>query len=95
MQVHDPGHLQLSEDVWVRVCARLQLSPREIQVVRGVFDDQKELCIAHRLGISPHTVNTYLQRLYAKLDVSSRPQLILRIMGEYLSATGATRGAKQ
>ena len=64
-------------------------------MVRGVFDDQKELCIAHRLGISPHTVNTYLQRLYAKLDVSSRPQLILRIMGEYLSATGATRGAKQ
>ncbi len=62
----------------------LRLSRREVQVVQGVFEDRKEESIAHELGISPHTVNTYFQRLYSKLRVSSRPQLIVRVMAEYL-----------
>src|SRR5712691_761584 len=70
---------------WPRLGTALRLSPRELQIVRGVFDDRKEESIAHELSISPHTVNTYFQRLYAKLRVSSRPQLILRVMAEYLT----------
>jgi DNA-binding NarL/FixJ family response regulator len=55
-----------------------------VQIVRGVFDDHKEEQIGCELGISRHTVNTYFQRIYRKLRVSSRPQLILRVMAEYL-----------
>ena len=71
--------------VWPQLGMALRLSPREMQIVQGVFEDRKEESIAHELGISPHTVNTYFQRLYAKLRVSSRPQLILRVMAEYLT----------
>ena len=70
---------------WPRLGMALRLSPREMQIVRGVFDDRKEESIAYDLSISPHTVNTYFQRLYAKLRVSSRPQLIVRVMAEYLT----------
>lgn len=88
-----PGSAVVPEDVWLSLGALLRLSPRELQVVRGVFEDHKEETIACDLGISPHTVNTYFQRLYTKLGVSSRPQLILRVMAEYLALQSRTVSA--
>jgi DNA-binding CsgD family transcriptional regulator len=81
----NPGPSLFPLGVWPRLGIALRLSPREMQIVQGVFQDRKEESIAYELGISPHTVNTYFQRLYAKLRVSSRPQLILRVMAEYLT----------
>jgi DNA-binding NarL/FixJ family response regulator len=48
-----------------------------------VFEDQKESAIAAEMGISPYTVNTYVQRLYRKLDVCSRVQLIVHLMAAH------------
>jgi DNA-binding NarL/FixJ family response regulator len=73
------------ESAWQGMQGALRLSNRELQIVQGVFRDEKEECIAYDLGISPHTVNTYFQRLYSKLHVSSRTQLILLIVSEYLT----------
>jgi len=44
----------------------LKLSDRELQIVQGIFEDQKQETIAYALGISPHSVNTYIQRIYTK-----------------------------
>ena len=74
----------LGSRIWPGLAEQLRLSPRELQVVKGVFRDDKEESIAADLGISPHTVSTYLQRIYAKLRVGSRPQLIVRVVAEYL-----------
>jgi DNA-binding CsgD family transcriptional regulator len=74
----------LASGIWPNLAEQLRLSPREVQVVKGVFRDDKEQAIAADLGISPHTVSTYLQRIYAKLRVGSRPQLIVRVVAEYL-----------
>jgi DNA-binding CsgD family transcriptional regulator len=79
------GLLLFPLSAWPRLGMALRLSPREVQIVQGVFEDRKEESIAYELGISPHTVNTYFQRLYAKLRVSSRAQLIVRVMAEYLT----------
>jgi DNA-binding NarL/FixJ family response regulator len=84
-----PGSALLSTGTWPSLAESLRLSPRELQVVKGVFQDHKEESIAADLGISPHTVSTYLQRIYAKLCVGSRPQLIVRVVAEYLRAAGA------
>jgi hypothetical protein len=56
-----------------------------MQIVQRIFEDEKEETIAFHLSISPHTVNTYVQRLYRKLSVFSRPQLILTVIAEYLA----------
>ena len=85
------GSSLLPASAWPYLSNTLRLSPREIQIVQGVFEDQKEESIAYELGISPHTVNTYFQRLYTKLHVSSRPQLILRVIAEYLAQAGSHR----
>ncbi len=77
------GHSLLSASDWLHLRAELRLSPRELQIAQGVFEDQKEQAIAAEMGISAHTVNTYFQRLYRKLHVCSRPQLIVRVMSEH------------
>lgn len=79
------GSALLSGDVWTRLRDSLRLSDRELQIVQGIFEDQKQESIAYSLGISPHSVNTYIQRIYSKLRIGSRPQLILRVMSEYLA----------
>jgi DNA-binding CsgD family transcriptional regulator len=72
------------EDAWHELGAALGISRRELQVVRLIFDDEKECSIAADLGISVHTVHTYIERLHRKLDVRDRVQLVLRITQEFL-----------
>jgi DNA-binding CsgD family transcriptional regulator len=96
-QPHPPtgrgqGHALFSSAEWRRLGAVLRLSRREIEIAQGVFDDRKDEQIAHQLDISRHTVNTYLHRLYKKLQVGSRPQLIVKVMREYLRQVAGEEG---
>jgi len=56
---------------WRSLASGLGLSPRECGIVRAVFDGDSEKRTAERLGLSPHTVHTYLWRIYRKLSVAS------------------------
>jgi DNA-binding CsgD family transcriptional regulator len=69
---------------WLSLRESLQLSGRELEIIQLVFADEKDGNIAGSRGISRHTVDTYFRRLYAKLRVSSRPQLILKVVSVYL-----------
>lgn len=53
-----------------------QLSKREIEVVNSVAEGLTNREIAKRLGLSEHTVKNYLFRVYDKLGVSSRVELL-------------------
>jgi DNA-binding NarL/FixJ family response regulator len=77
---------------WAVLAVNLKLSARELEIVRGIFNDQKERAIAAELGISPHTVHTERERLYRKLGIKNRPQLLLRVFSEFCALTleGAT-----
>lgn len=85
LQVKTACRPLFNQDIWIAIQRSLKLSDREGQIMQLVFDDQKESSMASGLGISRHTVNTYLQRLYQKLDVSSRVQLIVRVVAEYMT----------
>lgn len=78
------GAAIFDESAWGRIACSLRLSNRELEMVRGVFDDRTERFIAGHLGISPHTVHTYFDRLHRKLGVANRVQLILRITQQFL-----------
>jgi len=69
---------------WRALSATLGVSEREFQILQFVFDDRTKSEVAEELGISAHTVHTYLGRLYRKLGVCSREQLIVRVVREYL-----------
>ncbi len=69
------------------LCARLCLSPREAQIVECLFRDDKESVIARGLDMSPHTLRTHVIRLYQKLNVTSRMELVIRLYESFLSLT--------
>ena len=73
----------LLETEWALVARRLHLSPRQVEIVHDVMLDEKEQTIADRLGISNHTVHTHLKRIYIRLGVASRVELVTRLLGEY------------
>ena len=52
------------------------LSERELQVVRGLAEGLSNREIADRLQLSQHTVKNYLFRVFDKLGVSSRVELL-------------------
>jgi DNA-binding NarL/FixJ family response regulator len=56
------------------------LAEREGQVVNLVADGLTNREIASRLGLSEHTVSNYLFRIYNKLGVSNRVELVLYVM---------------
>lgn len=51
------------------------LSPRERQVLRQIAHGLTHGQVARRLGISPHTVDTYVKRIRSKLDIGNKAEL--------------------
>src|ERR1039457_5894397 len=56
------------------------LSARERQVIQHLAGGMTNREIAHALGLSPHTVKNYLFRIFDKLGVSSRTELLYLTM---------------
>jgi len=81
-----------SPEAWRQIGRSLGLSDREMQIVRGAFDDKTEFAIATDLHISPSTIHTHVERLHHKLFITDRAQLLLRITQEFLALT-ATPGS--
>jgi DNA-binding NarL/FixJ family response regulator len=52
------------------------LTPRERQVLRGVFEGLSNQEIAHRIGVSLSSVKATLQQLFEKTGVRTRSQLV-------------------
>lgn len=58
------------------------LSDRERQVLDLLSQGHPEKQIADRLKISPHTVHTYIRRIYEKLHVHSHAQAVAKYAGQ-------------
>ena len=54
------------------------LPPRLRGIVSELLTGDSEKEIAHRLSLSRHTVHEYVKEIYARLDVSSRSELMAR-----------------
>ena len=65
-----------------------QLSSREAEVVNLLLEGKSNKLIASALGISGSTVEFHLKNIYAKYQVSSRMELVLKL-GQ---STGASKG---
>jgi len=81
----------LSEVPTLRVVnshGRFLLTPREEQVVALVADGMSNRGVAGELGLSEHTIKKYLLRIFDKVGISSRVELVLYAMshGEHRPA---------
>lgn len=60
---------------------RHTLSPRELQIARLVADGATNRAIARSLEISLWTVSTHMRRIFTKLGVSSRAEMVAQFFG--------------
>ena len=60
------------------------LAPRELEVLRGLVAGKTVKEIADDLSVSYHTVDTYLRRIYQKMDVQSRSLAVSKALQERL-----------
>ena len=70
--------------------ARAPLTPRERDVVSLLVGGCSTRDIASRTGLTVATVNTYLKRIFSKLGVHSRVELVARMAGTAAPGDGAS-----
>lgn len=73
---------------WPEIGAALQLSPRELEIVRLLLRGFHEPDVAKSLDISIHTVHTHLGRIYRKIGVHGLPELLVRLFAVYVDLVG-------
>ena len=86
------GASLLTEHAWLEIARSLRLTKRELQMVQSIFENLTERAIACQFHISEHTVHTHLNRLFKKLTVTTRTELVLRIMGQMITLTLSQTG---
>lgn len=78
----------LTPSQWNLIVAILHLSNREQEIATALLEGQKERGIAHALSMSPHTVRTHMKRMYRKLQVNDRTELVTTIFLAYVEQFG-------
>ncbi len=79
-----PKHPSIfSHQEWKDICRNLNLSVRQTQIVTLLLEGHKTFSVANTLGISPDTVRAHLRRLYLKLEVSDRLELMTCCVREF------------
>jgi two-component system, NarL family, nitrate/nitrite response regulator NarL len=78
----------------VNANGRALLSKRELEVVQSLAEGLTNLEIAERLGLSQHTVKNYLFRVFDKLGVSNRIELLFMTLSEQNNSHGAADFSK-
>lgn len=88
------AHLRYCELTHDRDPTPAGLSPREREIVdRMAFGDTNK-AIAHRLRLSPHTVDTMVRRLFDKLGVTDRTSAAILALGSGMILPEMVRGAE-
>lgn len=75
------AHLKYCAILVPRLAKPQPLTARETEILRWVARGKSNAVIADILGVSPHTVDAYLRRIYLKLGVVDRLSAALRGFG--------------
>lgn len=75
-----PGEHLISPACWERIGEIADLSDRELQVSRLIFQGLTREEVADALSLSPRTIRHYMELLHVKLRVCERISLVLRFI---------------
>jgi DNA-binding NarL/FixJ family response regulator len=71
--------IPLPPALWTRVVETLDLPPQQLRIVELILRNRCDKQIAAALGIRVPTVRTYMHRIYERVGVGSRLELVLRL----------------
>lgn len=74
---------EVSAEARARLDHALGLSPRELAIALKVMDGCTTSQVAIALGCSPHTADSHLRRVFAKLGVANRVSMATRVLLAY------------
>ena len=70
----------LTKPEWRAVIVALELSPRHASIIGLILQGKRDKQIAADLGMSIWTVRTHLSRLFQRLEVADRMELVLLVL---------------
>jgi DNA-binding CsgD family transcriptional regulator len=82
---------ELDIEEWHPIIRSLGLSGRQGRIVELILQGMRDKQIAAELDLSIHTVRTYLNRIFDKVGVDDRFELLLRILASRKSNCGQPR----
>jgi DNA-binding NarL/FixJ family response regulator len=71
--------LPLPHALWTQLVETLHLPPQQIRIVELILRNRCDKQIAAALGIKVPTLRTYVQRIYLRMSVSDRQELVLKL----------------
>jgi DNA-binding NarL/FixJ family response regulator len=69
----------LSSAEWEALLRVLALSPQQSRVVKLLFDGKRDKQIAAAMNLSVWTVRSHLTKIFDRVEVSDRAELVLKI----------------
>lgn len=72
------AHLKFCDLTTLNLVNGARLSPRELEILRWIARGKSNSVIAEILGISRHTVDTMMRRMFEKLEVHDRTTAAIR-----------------
>lgn len=81
----------LDIEEWRPIIRSLGLSGRQGRIVELILQGMRDKQIAAELNLSIYTIRTYLNRIFDKLGVDDRFELLLRILASRKSNCGHER----
>ena len=72
-----------SPDEWAALMQVLGLSPRQEGVLAAIINGMSDKEIAAKMNVQPTTTRTHLRRLYTKLGVRDRTELVVHCFLRY------------
>lgn len=79
MQSSDLPPLPLPAKKWDEIALEMELSPRHRRIVELILRNRCDKQIVMEIGISQSTVRTHIGRIFQKLKVNDRLELVLLV----------------
>lgn len=77
----DPSTLfPLTDDEWRCAAHHLALTPQQAKIVKLILHGKRDKQIATSLSLSEATVRTHLTRLFTRLGITDRVELVLLVV---------------
>ena len=71
--------LPLPPAKWQQLIRMLELPPQQVRIVELILRNRCDKQIAAAMGLKKPTVRTYVQRIFTRIGVSDRLELVLKL----------------